>query len=133
MENISLGKGQEPNFGDYFLQKQVEVMIEINTKRLSHEINDLKNALQALQMEVSVLKKDMQDNKTNMSQPRVERVMTNQDYSNPQPMQPASTAQPMTQSVQRPQDQSVKPRYGDYKPSDVPIEKFFYFGGNKRR
>lgn len=101
-------------FDSFFIQKQVETMLEINNKKLISEISVLKESLGKLSQEVSELKRM----RAAAPEPKIEpRQELRQE---PVQEQKASSS-----------SNDLRPRYGDYNPEDVSVTKMFYFG-NKR-
>ena len=110
MENTSLNDS-------YLVEKKFEFMLESINKKIANELNTLKNMIGSINSEVTEIKKQL--NGTQRAAPEVfenSNSVSNQGRDTPA----------------RGQDnRAIKPRFGDYSPEDVPIEKFFYFG-NKR-
>ena len=105
MEQQSLsGIGGSGFNGSYLIEKKFEVMLESLGKKLMSEISSLKETINSLQSEVSELKRGH-------VQAPVQSVL-------------------QTQSAPR-AEAPLKPRYGDYKPEDVAVEKMFYFGNRR--
>ena len=127
----------------YLLEKKLEIILDTNGKKVSGELNSIKAMLVKLNEDLLQLKSQLGSS----SAPRSEPVVGNE---------PTARAEPATVNAQNKpsevisndfegfrlipnntppnpaRDSPVKPRFGDYKSDDVPIEKFFYFG-NKRR
>ena len=125
---------------DVFTQKRFELMIEMATKRLQQEIQGLKEHVSSLNSEIGSLKSQISRMQFQPQSHAVQKTL-----AEPQ-------SQYMEQNIQqkkevrivdcRPDEERkgefvsgaaknsepVKPRYGDYEPEDVSIEKFFYFG-----
>lgn len=103
---------------DYFMQKQFEIMIEMNNKKFASDINALKEMVNSLHEEIADIRRNI--NKSTVIQ-KVEAS--------------AVSAESRQQSNENAQKNSMptRPRYGDYKSEDVSINKFFYFGNKKVR
>jgi len=114
---------------DAFTQRRFELMIEVSTKKLQQEINSLKEYISSLNSEIGSLKS------------QISRIQF-QPHKGTPPEQ-SSGGVPKVKIVDcRPQEERkidfqsgsaknsepIRPRYGDYKPEDVSIDKFFYFG-----
>ena len=126
---------------DVFTQKRMELIIEMATKKLQQEIQALKDQLFSFQNEVSSLKSQVSRLQFQPQQAHpVQRTLTE-----PQPQTGNQNIQPKRdvkiidcrpeserhgdfKSGSERNAEPVKPRYGDYEPKDVSIDKFFYFG-----
>jgi len=124
---------------DAFTQKRFELMIEMATKRLQQEIQALKEYTTSLNSEIGSLKSQVSRLQFQPQQTKaVQRTLA-------EPQNEAQSAQPKKevkiidcrpeeerkgefQSGSARNAEPVKPRYGDYEPKDVSIDKFFYFG-----
>lgn len=105
------------NSDNYFMQKQIEIMIDINNKKITNELNNMKEILSKLSEEISDIKRNLNANRVIQ---RAEPVAIPDNNTN------------INQNNTRPNNgQPLRPRYGDYKPGDVSINKFFYFGNKK--
>lgn len=111
MENIL----QNTTNNDFFLQKQMEVMIETNNKRLANELSNIKNILNKLNEEICELKKKNSDN----AREHVREQMPNSENNIKDKEQITNKEQPTK-------------RYGNYNPEEISVEKFFYFGNKPR-
>ncbi len=103
MEQTLSGAGSGFN-GSYLLEKKFEVMLESLGKKLMSEISSLRETVNSLQSELGELKRGH-------VQAPVQSVL-------------------QTPSAQR-AEAPLKPRYGDYNPEDVAVEKMFYFGNRR--
>ena len=123
---------------DVFTQKRFELMIEMATKKLQQEMASLKEHLVSLNSEIGSLKSQV--SRLQFQPPQKHTVQTT--LGEPQQEQ---TIQPRKEvkivdcrpEGERHQDfksgaeknaEPIRPRYGDYEPKDVSIDKFFYFG-----
>ena len=125
---------------DNFSQKRMELMIDMATKKLQQEINSLKEQLSSVHNEIGSVKSQMSRIQFQPPQP-VQRTLVEE--------QSAHVAQQNSQQKKdikivdcRPDGERkeefvsgsaknaelVRPRFGDYQPADVSIDKFFYFG-----
>jgi len=102
------------NLNDYFIQKKFELLIEMKNKKFAGEIASLHSMVNKLNEEISELKKNL----SNAPSPRAEA--------------PASSAQSNFRAAEQQKSEPIKPRFGDYEPKDVAIEKFFYFGNKTK-
>lgn len=126
---------------DVFTQKRIELVIEMATKKLQQEINSLKETACSQAGEINSLKS------------QISRLQFQPQQSKPVQRTLVEPEQEIHIGVHapkkevkiidcRPEDERhegfksgaaknaepVRPRYGDYEPKDVSIEKFFYFG-----
>lgn len=122
---------------DVFTQKRFELMVEMATKKLQQEIQSLKDQIFSLNSEMGSLKSQL--SRLQFQPHAVQRTLSE---SEPQ----IESARPVRKDVKivdcRPDEERksdfksgaeknaepVRPRYGDYEPKDVSIDKFFYFG-----
>ena len=121
---------------DAFTQRRFELMVEMATKKLQQEIAAIKEQMIMLHGEMGSLKSQL--SRAQFQQPQ-------QNYSRPSEQAQAEEPQ-IKKEVKivdcRPDGEKTKefvsgsarnsepirPRYGDYEPKDVSIDKFFYFG-----
>ena len=104
-----------PNLDDYLLQKKIEIMIDINNKKIASELSNVRATIGKLNEEIGEIKKHFNDKlrfKTEFNDNTVSNKDNNRDSFN------------RTKN----NEQVPRPRYGDYEPKDVAIDKFFYFG-----
>ncbi len=100
----------------YLMEKKFEFMLESINKKAFNSLNALKNMISSIEIEVAGIKKQIKD----------------MQGSSPKAFESTNVANDRREIQPKARDNgAVKPRYGDYEPEDVPIEKFFYFG-NKR-
>ena len=128
---------------DAFTLKRFELMVEIATKKLQQEIEALKAALSSVHSELSSLKSQV--NRAQF-QPPQKSVQTTFGEIHEQKVEQQPGKKEAKIVDCRPDDEKkqefvsgaakntepVRPRYGEYKPEDVAVDKFFYFG-NKRQ
>ena len=124
---------------DAFTQKRFELMIDMATKKLQQEMIALKGHVILLNSEIGSLKSQIsrlqfQPQQTQTSdRPLVEPQPENQSI---QPKKEIKIVDCRPENERRGEFKSgsaqnaepIRPRYGDYKPEDVSIDKFFYFG-----
>ena len=129
---------------DAFTQKRFELMVEMATKKLQQEISALKEQMLSLNSEMGSLKSQISRIQFQPQQAHpVQKTLfdSNQNQSeqqnqNSQPKKevkivdcrPDNERHNEFQSGSAKNAEPVRPRYGDYQPQDVSIEKFFYFG-----
>ena len=126
---------------DAFTQKKYELMIEMATKKLQQEITSLKEQMSSLHGELGSLKNQL--NRVQFSKPAETIARPVMQEAQAQPQQQVNQEKKNVEIVDcRPEDQRPKefisgaarnseplrPRFGNYKPEDVSIEKMFYFG-----
>jgi len=128
---------------DAFTQKRFELMIEMATKKLQQEMQALKDHVVSLNSEIGSLKSQVsriqfQPQQAHPVQRTLVEQQENQDIQQ-QGMQPKKDVKIVDcrphderhaefQSGAAKNAEPVRPRYGDYEPKDVSIDKFFYFG-----
>lgn len=114
MERLML---QSVNSSDMELfQRKIELMVEMNNKKVLSDITNLNQTVSRLNQELSDMKKKIE--------------------SAPRAQAPAPEKSHVEEGVRREvsvkkEEPAPKPRYGDYQPGDVDITKFFYFGNKK--
>lgn len=124
---------------DAFTQRRFELMIEMATKKLQQEISALKEHVVSLNSEIGSLKSQVSRIQFQPQQPHsVQRTLAEpqQESQNIQPKKdvkivdcrPHDERHEEFQSGAARNSEPIKPRYGDYEPKDVSIDKFFYFG-----
>jgi len=122
---------------DIFTQKRFELMVEMATKKLQSEINSMKEAMCSLSGEINSLKSQI--SRVQFQQPAraVQTTLGNsQQESQVQQKKEVKIVDCRPEGEKKEEFQSgaarnsepIKPRYGDYEPKDVSIDKFFYFG-----
>jgi len=124
---------------DVFTQKRFELIIEMTTKKLQQEINTLKETVCSQAGEINSLKNQISRLQFQPQQSRpIQRTLVETQHE-AQSMQPKKEVKivdcrPEDERHENFQSRAAKnaeparPRYGDYEPKDVSIEKFFYFG-----
>ena len=139
---------------DAFTQRRFELMIEMAVRKLQQEINSLKEHISSLNSEIGSLKSQISRSqfqpqyKGESSELRPacevdERVRDELSHLTARTLAFNSEGSPKVEIIdcrpksERKEDfvsgssknsEPLKPRYGDYKPEDVSIDKFFYFG-----
>lgn len=117
MENLTLDSSKSSDLDGYMLQKRIEIMIDINNKKIFSELDKVRDAINRLNEEISEFRKNLsQGSAIKTEAVTVFKDTVDNSYGNSEV--PKNSTQP-------------KPRYGDYKPEDVAIGKFFYFGNKK--
>ena len=129
---------------DAFTQKRFELMVEMATKKLQQEITSLKDQILSLNSEMGSLKSQISriQFQPQQSHPVQKTLVEPQHREQPVREQSSKPRKDVEIVDCRPEDERkedfksgaernaepVKPRYGDYEPKDVSIDKFFYFG-----
>ncbi|MBI2650541.1 hypothetical protein HYX04_04470 [Candidatus Woesearchaeota archaeon] len=127
---------------DVFTQKRFELMIDMATKKLQQEINALKETACSQAGEINSLKSQISRLQFQPQQSHpVQRTLVEaqQQKSQNQSSQPKKEVKIVDcrPEEERKADfksgaernaEPIRPRYGDYEPKDVSIDKFFYFG-----
>lgn len=123
LESVQMMAQAEPQV-DLFAQKRVEIMMDMATKKVQAEMQQLRQQVQKLEGEVSDLRRRVSEQ---AAQQPVQRVFA--------PVEQASHS-----VQQRPIDFSPErkvsadtPRYGKYTSDDVSVEKFFNYGTGRKR
>ena len=125
---------------DVFTQKRFELMVEMATKKLQTEIASVKETLCSMAGEINSLKSQI--SRIQFQQPSHPVQKTLIDSNNGQEPQISQAKKEVKIVDCRPDGERksdfksgaernaepVRPRYGDYEPKDVSIDKFFYFG-----
>ncbi|HII16387.1 TPA: hypothetical protein HA361_00585 [Candidatus Woesearchaeota archaeon] len=104
----------------YLFQKQMEVMIETMRKKNAEDVASLQKAVARLEGDIAGIRQSISLQPRQQGQARQEQQMLSIP---PQQVQQVSAKHDAAPN---------RPRYGDYKPGDVSIEKFFYCGGGRR-
>ena len=124
---------------DAFTQRRFELMVEVATKKLQQEINNLKESLCSMAGEINSVKSQVsriqfQPQQSHPVQTKlVEPSSENQSVQAKKDVKivdcrPENERKEEFQSGAARNAEPVRPRYGDYEPKDVSIDKFFYFG-----
>ena len=124
---------------DVFTQKRFELMIEMATKKLQQEINTLKEYVSSLNNEISSLKSQISRIQFQPQQAQTVQKTLTEPQSKEQDIQQKKEVKIVDcrpheerandfQSGAAKNAEPIRPRYGDYEPKDVSIDKFFYFG-----
>ena len=131
---------------DAFTQRRFELMVEMSTKKLQQEIAALKEYVSSLNNEIGSLKSQVS---RLQFQPPQQAHTIQRTLADPEPLAHVQQAQQDVQPKKevkifdcRPENEKhaefqsgaaknaepIRPRYGNYNPEDVSIDKFFYFG-----
>ena len=126
---------------DLFTQERFELMIDMATKKLQQEMASLKEYVSSLNSEIGSLKSQVsrmqfQPQASQQAAQRVSESLPENQGSAQQQTNDAHIVDCRPDNERREQFKSgaarnaepARPRYGDYEPKDVSIEKFFYFG-----
>lgn len=128
---------------DAFTQKRFELMIDMATKKLQQEIAQLKEQLSSVYSEVGSLKNQIgrmqfQPQQSHTVQRTLAEPQTQSSHSqhSVEPKREVEIVDCRPEQEKKQEFKSgaernaepIKPRYGDYTPQDVSIDKFFYFG-----
>ena len=125
---------------DTFSIKRFELMIEMSTKKLQQEISSLKETICSQQGELNSLRSQLARMQFQQPGHEVQKTLfsSGQEAQQPsaQPKQdvkivdcrPENERKEEFKSGDAKNSEPVRPRYGDYEPKDVSIDKFFYFG-----
>lgn len=122
MEDVILNDtAKSPNLDDYMLQKKLEIMIDINNKKISAELNGMRSVISKFNEELAEIKKSLNGNAQRLKEPAVSLNTSAND-----------SRQSDFRRTGNSEQQMAKPRTGDYEPKDVSIDKFFYFGNKTK-
>lgn len=122
---------------DAFTQRRFELMVEMATRKLQQEISALKDNIASLNSEIGSLKSQVSRLQFQPQQAHaVQRTLAESENHNIQQKKevriidcrPESERHEEFESGAAKNAEPIKPRFGDYKPDDVSIDKFFYFG-----
>ena len=124
---------------DVFTQKRFELMVEMATKKLQSEISSMKESMCSMAGEINSLKSQINRMQFQPQQPRVVQTTLSDSQSQQQQGKPRKEVEIVDcrpenerkeefKSGAAKNAEPVRPRYGDYEPKDVSIDKFFYFG-----
>src|SRR3989344_999783 len=123
---------------DAFSQKRFELRVEMATKKLNQEIQALKDHVFFMQSEIGSLKSQVSRIQFQPHQ-QVQKTLFNSEIAaEPQisvkkdikivDCRPDGERKSDFKSGAEKNADPIRPRYGDYEPKDVSIDKFFYFG-----
>lgn len=143
MESVLLQtKAEAPNLDNYFIQRQLEMMIETNNRKLANELTVLHSTIDNLNAEILDIKRRLNESRTARTIPEPEVRVCESDSSNTSiPVQQttieANHQQTNANGIERARTTAqaptpIQPRCGNYKSEDVSIDKFFYFGGKRK-
>ena len=127
---------------DVFTQKRFELMVEMATKKLQGEIMSVKETLCSMAGEINSLKSQISRLQFPPQARTVQKTLGEtqnewqaaQIYSQPKKDVKIVDCRPDEERKQEfvsgsaKNAEPIRPRYGDYEPKDVSIDKFFYFG-----
>ncbi len=123
---------------DDLLTQKIELLLEMNSKKLLVEIGKLHQEVADVRDEVAALKKQQRSEPAPQPQQWQQQAPPRQEYEEqrsrapepPQGWQPRNDERSEAPQEQRPQSKPID-RNG-VAPADVNIEKMFYFGNKKR-
>lgn len=108
---------ESSNLEDYMIQKKIEIMVEIANKRMACELAKMNEIITRLSEEMIEIKKQLSEGRDISKMRSISFVENKKSLGG-------------LKSVKQ-EEQVSKPGYGDYKPEDVRVDKFFYFGNKK--
>ena len=109
---------------DYLIEKKIEIMMDMHSKKVAGELNRIKEAINNLSREISEIKRHVSENRQPAKQEQIRKFESSESVQEPNTEKRQEQA-----STKGTQGQT---RYGEYQPKDVSIEKFFYSGSNKK-
>ena len=107
------------NLDDYLLQKKLEIMLDINNKKIAAELNSMRSIIHKLNEELAEIKKSLNGNAQRPKESNADLLNTNDSRQS-------------DSGRTRSNEQIAQPRSGNYEPKDVAIDKFFYFGNKTK-
>lgn len=107
MEGIVM-QNEQSNLDNYFVFKKLEVMIELNNKKVANELSNINKTISKLNEEISEIKKQLNGTNAQEKVIQPEKEHTNQNIG------------------------KAKNNELLIDPKEVSIEKFFYFGATKK-
>lgn len=107
---------------DYLIEKRIEIMMDMQSKKVANELNSIKEAINNLSKEISEIKRHVSENRQPARQEQIRKFESSESVQE----------QPKTERSQEKVVTQGQNRYGEYQPKDVSIEKFFYSGSNKK-
>ena len=122
---------------DAFTQKRFELLVEMATKKLQQEIAALKEQVSYLSSEIGSIKSQVTRLQFQPQAKEVQTVLQNQQENMPIKQKkdveivdcrPQNERREEFKSGSAKNAEPISPRYGNYQPEDVSIDKFFYFG-----
>ncbi len=109
----------QANLNGYFLQKQIEVLIDMNNKKIATEFSKLNSAISRLNEEISEIKKNIREG----TQIQKEQCAPFSEKTNVNLNSDSCSSK----------DQLLRQKCGEFKSEDVAVSKFFYFGNKPSR
>jgi len=107
------------DFDGYFLQKKMEVLIEAQSKKMAKEFESIHGIIGSLRHEIAEIRR-------NFSQRQSTAAVAAEPARIAEEEKPSVVITRQERPAQQPQQ-----RFGNTKPEDVSIDKFFYFGSKK--
>lgn len=117
MENKLQNITESSNLEDYMIQKKIDLMVEMAYKKVASELGKMNDVITRLSDEIIGIKKQLSEGIY------AQKTRAVPVFENKKSQEDLKTA--------KQEEQPSKPRYGDYKPEDVGVDKFFYFGNKK--
>lgn len=115
LQNINITESS--NLEDYMIQKKIDLMIDMANKKVACELGKMNDAITRLSDEIIGIKKQLSEG---IHTPKIRVVPVFENKKSEEDLKGIKQ-----------EEQPSKPRYGDYKPEDVGVDKFFYFGNKK--
>ncbi len=124
---------------DAFTQRKFELILDMATKKLQQGIAALKGQLKSMNSEIASLKSQVSRLQFQPQHYSAQKTLVEPDSFQEQAIKPKKEVKIVDcrpenerredfQSGAAKNAEPIKPRFGDYKPEDVSIDKFFYFG-----
>lgn len=119
MENTLQNSRESSNLEDYMIQKRIEIMMDMANKKVVGELNKINGMVNKMNEEIAYIKKQISEGRHLLN---TKPVTAAEIAENKKSQESVGSAN---------KEEASKPRYGDYKPEDVKIDKFFYFGNKQ--
>ena len=121
---------------DAFTQRRFELIIEMTTKKLQQEINLIKESLCSMAGEINSVKSQVSKLQFPPQAASTQKVESQSEIQISHPARETNIVDLRPENEKREgfvsgsakNAEPIRPRYGNYKPEDVSIDKFFYFG-----
>jgi hypothetical protein len=129
MESLNIKECISGNMDNYFEQKKIETLIDINNKKIAAELSPLKDAISKMAGEIAELRSKLNSREAVAArQPAYQNYTSEPPASARPPVYQNYTSEPAAPEPRRTNSEPIKPRFGDYQPEDVSVTKMFYFG-----
>jgi len=118
---------RETELESYSSQKRTELMMSMLSKKLMEEVTATNERVESLVNEITALRSQLSDIQSSPAKPQESRVIKQESKEQNQEVQTTIVEENKTENIKT-SGNNEQPRYGEFKPGDVPVEKYFYFG-----